>query len=144
MSPGAGRVTILHASCVALAGRGVLILGPSGAGKSALALQLMAYGCTLVSDDRTAVAAEAGMILAAAPARIRGLIEARGVGILAADAVATARVVLAVDLGLPETERLPPRHGRRLLGVNLPVLHRVESAHFPAAILQYLKAGRSE
>lgn len=144
MSPGAGRVTILHASCVALDGRGVLILGPSGAGKSALALQLMAYGCVLVSDDRTAVVAEAGTLLAAAPARIRGLIEARGVGILAADAVATARVVLAVDLGLPETERLPPRHGRRLLGVNLPVLHRVESAHFPAAILQYLKAGRAE
>jgi HPr kinase/phosphorylase len=129
---------------VALAGRGVLILGPSGAGKSALALQLMAYGCVLVSDDRTAVVAEAGTILAAAPARIRGLIEARGVGILAADAVATARVVLAVDLGLPETERLPPRHSRRLLGVNLPVLHRIESAHFPAAILQYLKAGRAE
>lgn len=144
MTPPAGRLVVLHASCVALAGRGVLILGPSGAGKSALALQLMALGCDLVSDDRTAVTAEAGTILAAAPGRIRGLIEARGVGILAADAVATTRVVLAVDLGLPETERLPLRHSRRFLGVALPVLHRIESAHFPAAILQYLKSGRAE
>ena len=144
MSPGAGGVTVLHASCVALGGRGVLIFGPAGAGKSALALQLMAFGCDLVSDDRTAVVAQAGSVLAAAPARIRGLIEARGVGILAADAVAAARVALLVDLGQTETERLPPWHSRKLLGVDLPVVHRIESTHFPAAILQYLKAGRVE
>jgi HPr kinase/phosphorylase len=129
---------------VALGGRGVLIFGPAGAGKSALALQLMAFGCDLVSDDRTAVVAQAGSVLAAAPARIRGLIEARGVGILAADAVAAARVALLVDLGQTETERLPPWHSRKLLGVDLPVVHRIESTHFPAAILQYLKAGRVE
>jgi HPr kinase/phosphorylase len=39
--------TILHASCVALNGRAVLITGKSGSGKSALALQLMAYGAML-------------------------------------------------------------------------------------------------
>ena len=41
----------LHASCIAVHGRGVLILGPSGAGKSSLALQLMALGADLVADD---------------------------------------------------------------------------------------------
>ena len=37
---------ILHASCVAVAGRGLLIAGASGSGKSALALDLMAFGAT--------------------------------------------------------------------------------------------------
>jgi HPr kinase/phosphorylase len=46
---------ILHASCIALEGRGLLILGPSGAGKSSLAIRMMALGASLVSDDRTLV-----------------------------------------------------------------------------------------
>ena len=48
---------MLHATTVALAGQGVLILGPSGSGKSGLALQLMAMGAELVADDRTIVTA---------------------------------------------------------------------------------------
>ena len=44
---------IVHASCIAHRGRGLLILGPSGAGKSTLALEMMAYGAALVADDRT-------------------------------------------------------------------------------------------
>lgn len=140
----ARRPLVLHASCVALSGRGILILGSAGRGKSALALQLMAFGCDLVSDDRTALAAEGGKLIAAAPARIRGLIEARGVGILAADAIAAARLALVVDLDREETERLPPPRRHVLLGISLPLLHRIESSHFPAAILQYLKAGRAE
>jgi ABC-type lipoprotein export system ATPase subunit len=43
----------LHASCVAIAGRAVLIEGPSGSGKSDLALRLIDRGATLVSDDST-------------------------------------------------------------------------------------------
>lgn len=140
----AARPLVLHASCVALSGRGVLILGAAGRGKSSLALQLMAYGCDLVSDDRTALAAEGGKLIAAAPSRIHGLIEARGIGILAADAIAAARLALVVDLDREETDRLPPLRRHVLLGVSLPLLHRSGSSHFPAAILQYLKAGRAE
>ena len=40
---------IVHASCIAHHGRGLLILGPSGAGKSTLALEMMAYGAVLVA-----------------------------------------------------------------------------------------------
>ena len=43
---------ILHASCVALAGRGLLIRGAPGSGKSTLALTLMGLGADLVGDDR--------------------------------------------------------------------------------------------
>lgn len=138
------RPRIIHAGCVAFRGRGVLILGASGTGKSGLALQLMALGCNLVSDDRTALAARDGVLVAAAPTSIRGRIEARGVGILRAKAVSAARVVMAVNLDEIEGERLPPQRSTTLLGVDLPVLHGVSGPHFPAAILQYLKGGRVE
>jgi len=44
--------TTIHASCVAVDGKGLLITGASGSGKSALALQLMAFGAHLIADDR--------------------------------------------------------------------------------------------
>ena len=142
MTGDADRVT-LHGSCVALSGRGVLILGPSGSGKSSLALQLMSIGCDLVSDDRTDVALQDGALEATAPEAIRGRIEARGMGLLIAVPAPSARLVLAVDLAHLESERLPHPRFYPVLGIDLPLLHRVESAHFPAAILQYLKAGRA-
>ena len=132
----------VHASCVALDGRAVLFLGPSGSGKSAMAMHLMAYGCRLVSDDRTILTCRDGVLFAAAPDAIRGRIEARGVGILAAEPIAAGRVVLAVEMSVIETERLPPERHMTLLGCPIPLVHKVESAHFPAAVLQYLKMGR--
>lgn len=119
-----------------------MIIGPSGSGKSALCLQLMAMGATLVADDRTVLQSGESGILAFAPETICGLIEARGVGLLAAECC-VARVVLVVDLEQVETDRLPPHRTYNLLGQKAPLLHKVEAAHFPAAILQYLKGGRS-
>jgi HPr kinase/phosphorylase len=140
---GAAEYVNLHGSCVALSGQGVLILGPSGSGKSSLALHLMAYGCDLISDDRTDVLLRDGWLEASAPEAIRGRIEARGVGLLYSDVVPSARLALAVDLAHLENERLPQPKYYSALGVSLPLLHRVESTHFPAAILQYLKSGRA-
>jgi HPr kinase/phosphorylase len=132
----------LHASCVAFGGRAALIFGPSGSGKSALALQLMAYGCALVSDDQTTLTWRDETLFVTAPAAIRNRIEARGVGILAAGADKAARLTLAVNMGITESGRLPPDRQTIYLGCPIPLVHKVESAHFPAAILQYLKAGR--
>ena len=140
-APAGSDGRVLHAGCVALAGRGVLIMGASGSGKSGMALQLMAYGCDLVSDDRTEVRQRDGGLWACAPEALRGKIEARGVGILAARDVPGAPLCLAVDLDKSETERLPPFRTLSLLGHELPVLHRYESTHFPAAIMQYLRGG---
>lgn len=132
----------LHASCVAVDRRGLLILGPSGAGKSALALQLMALGAELVADDRVVLHAANGQLWAAAPPRLAGLIEARGVGILRAPARAEVALHLVVDLAQDETDRLPPRRQIRLAGVELPLVLRVAAPHFPSALLHWLRHGR--
>lgn len=133
--------TRLHASSVALDGRGVLIIGKSGSGKSGLALQLMAFGAMLVSDDQILLIAKDGWPFATAPDATRGMIEARGVGLLAAKSE-PARVVLAVNLDQCETDRLPPDRTMPLPGRDVPLLHKAESPYFAASILQYLKAGK--
>lgn len=137
----AGARLILHASAVSSGGRALLILGPSGSGKSGLALALMALGAGLIADDRTELACREGHPFAACPEAIRGRIEARGLGLLAAEPAPPAPVVLAVDLGQVEAERLPPPRHAELLGCRIPLLHKVETPYFPAALLQYLKAG---
>jgi HPr kinase/phosphorylase len=132
----------LHAGCVAVGGRGLLILGPSGSGKSALALQLIALGAGLVADDRTDVTRAADGLTARCPPALSGMIEARGLGILHAPVVSAAKLVLAVDLGVTETERLPPFRHVDVLGVELPLVRAQQGSHFHAALLHYLRFGR--
>ncbi|MFC7703120.1 HPr kinase/phosphorylase [Plastorhodobacter daqingensis] len=141
MKPGA--TAILHASTVAWGGRGLLILGASGAGKSSLALQLMAFGAGLVADDRTVVVRREGRLLASVPPPLAGLIEARGLGLLSAVPQGPVPLVLAVDLDHAEDQRLPPAREHQVLGCRIPLVRRVDHAAFPAAVLQYLKEGRS-
>lgn len=129
-----------HASAVAFDGRGVLILGQAGAGKSALSLELIACGGTLVSDDRVILSSEDARVMAAAPDAIEGMIEARFVGILKAQA-APAEIVLVIDLDKTESDRLPPKRHIAILGQRLPLLHKAESRHFAPAIRQYLLYG---
>lgn len=134
--------TILHASCVAVGEKGVLITGASGSGKSSLALQLMALGARLVSDDRTVIQAQDDRLIAAAPPTIAGMIEARGIGLVHAAPTGPTPLALAIDLDEVESERLPPARYLRLESIALPCLHKVENTAWPAAIVQYLKAGR--
>jgi len=129
----------LHATCVALNGRGVLILGASGAGKSALGLELMAYGASLVADDRTIVTRQGCRLIATCPPAIHGLIEARGLGLLPADPVDHAEICLIVDLDQVATERLPPKRQHTLLNVPIALVFGATSRHFPFGILQILR-----
>jgi HPr kinase/phosphorylase len=138
-----GTQTRVHATSVALGQNGVLISGAAGSGKSSLALQLMAFGAQLITDDQTELTVRDSHLWASAPDSIRGLIEARGVGLLRAESV-LARIVLAVDMDRIELDRLPALHEVSYLGCTLPCLHKVESQAWPAAILQYLKGGRRE
>ena len=132
----------IHATAVALEGRAVLITGPAGSGKSSLALELMAHGAALIADDGVILGPADDAVIASAPESITGRIEARGIGILAAQAAGPAPVALVVDMGKIETDRLPPRREVRLGGVRLPAVHKCEGPAFAAAILQYLKEGR--
>jgi HPr kinase/phosphorylase len=115
--------TQIHASCVELAGTGILLRGPSGSGKSDLALRLIEAGARLVADDRTDLMAEGGHLIASSPATIAGRLEVRGVGIVVMEAVPQSRLAMAVDLVAPkEVERLPgPRHCI-YLGIDLPLI----------------------
>lgn len=138
----AGDRTVLHASTVALNGRGLLILGPSGAGKSSLALRLLSLGARLVADDRTELARQGDSLVARCPPALRGLIEARGVGLLRSDPAPTADLALVVDLGQTETDRLPTDRRITILGVSLPLVLASPHAHFPDALMLYLRHGR--
>jgi len=133
---------LMHASCVAVAGRAVLIRGASGSGKSGLALQLMALGAGLVADDRTLLWRVDDTVLADAPPTLEGRIEARQFGILRAPAAGSSAVVLVVDMDTSETERLPPLRRTALLGLEIPIARKSELPHFPAAIMTYLYGER--
>lgn len=133
---------ILHATSVAVDGQAALIRGPSGAGKSGLALKLIAYGASLVSDDRTCIIRHNEQIILSAPKALRGLIEARNVGILSSPAVTSAQLAFIVDMTQAEDHRLPPFHEDTLLGLSVPVIRKTDADHFPAAIMLYLRHGR--
>ena len=96
----------IHASCVAIGARGVLLLGPSGSGKSDLALRLIDGGARLVADDRTILFLVKGALHARAPESIKGLLEIRGVGIVANPDRRQVKIALVVRLGR-EGARLP-------------------------------------
>jgi HPr kinase/phosphorylase len=132
----------MHASCIALGGRGLLIIGPSGSGKSALAMTLMSLGADLVADDRTFLRREGEDVVASAPAAIRGLIEARGVGLLRARPVDEATIAVVADLGTAESDRLPPRRTYLLLGCSVDLVLAADNPHVPAALMLYLRHGR--
>lgn len=113
----------IHATCVAVDGRGVLLRGPSGSGKSDLALRLIDAGGRLVADDRVALTLEDGVVIARPPAILAGLIEARGFGPIPVPSVPSAPVLLVADLKPAETiERLPEPAECAYLGIRLPLV----------------------
>lgn len=112
----------IHASCVSIEGRGLLIGGRSGIGKSDLALRLIDRGAMLIADDYTLLRRTPDGLLASAPETIRGRIEVRGIGILDWPNAPAAQVALYLDLQ-GDVQRLPEAPSTRLLaGVGVPVL----------------------
>lgn len=112
----------LHATCVAIGDRGVLIEGLPGVGKSDLALRLIDRGAVLISDDQTLVTRERERLVASAPPTIAGKIEVRGLGIVEMPTLANIDVALMVSLS--ETIiRMPLDQTRRsIAGIDVPVV----------------------
>jgi serine kinase of HPr protein (carbohydrate metabolism regulator) len=111
---------LIHASCVAIDGKAVLLAGRSGTGKSDLALRLIDRGAVLVSDDYTEVRRREGRLFATPPARLAGRIEVRGIGIVEMPHLPEAEITLLVDLD-GEVERMPAPATRRLAGCDIPL-----------------------
>ena len=112
----------LHACCVAIDGRGVLIEGESGAGKSDLTLRLVDRGAELVSDDYTVLEVQEARLIGRAPERIAGRIEVRGIGIVSLPFRNEVPVAMMVRIE-PTPERLPERPEQRCIaGIEIPLV----------------------
>lgn len=130
--PAASQRAYIHATALAIGETGLLVRGPSGAGKSRLALELLAEASRrgifgrLVGDDRIAITARGGRLVACGHPAIAGRIESRGEGILATGYEAAIVVRLVIELpGKPVRApvRLPEVDAKACLcGVELPHL----------------------
>lgn len=134
--------TTRHATCIDIGGRGILLIGPAGSGKSSLALQMIdspGFGlgeellrARLVADDQVVISLGEGRLVATAPETLRGLIEVRGIGILALPVLEATVLALAVELATPAAiDRLPEPRSLELLGLSLPLVGL--DASLPAA-----------
>ncbi len=140
---GAAAHGTLHATAIAVDGRGLLITGASGAGKSTLALALIGLGATLVSDDQTTVTADNGTVTLSCPhPGLKGVIEARAIGLLRCNAIDAAPLALVVDLDRHEADRLPPRRSVNVLGCAIDLVYGSQSPTFPVALMLHLRHGR--
>ena len=155
---GTPATRLVHGTCLVIGGCGVLILGPSGSGKSDLALRLIdqpgrgtgtdTMTARLVADDQVVITRRGERLFAAAPPRLAGLIEVRGIGIVTADHAPEAEVAMAVRLADARgIDRLPEEGGSQLvlLGVALPeIAVDAAAASAPArvraGILEVLRA----
>lgn len=121
--------TSIHASAVAVGDRAVLIRGPSGCGKSRLAFDLICTGrtgaippTTLIGDDRIVLSVHDGALIGTGAAKLKGMIEIRGLGVRKIDFAERGTLAVVVDLSSSDAERMPPPHATttHILGVELP------------------------
>lgn len=87
-----------QSTCVAVAGRGILIEGPPGCGKSSLALALIDRRAVLVGDDSVMLEACGESLVARPHPQTRGLLEVRNLGLLPFPCMESAPVALVIAL----------------------------------------------
>lgn len=137
---------LIHGSCVAISGKGVVLRGPSGSGKSDLALRLIDDGASLISDDQITISVRDKRVFASAPPAIAGMLEARGIGIVQLEYLDETQVHLIIDLVPTEpVERMPVESSTTLEGISLPLtrLASFESSN-PAKVRLALHAATGD
>lgn len=120
----------VHASAIAIGEAGLLIRGASGAGKSTLALALIAAAkreglfARLVGDDRVALSAQGGRLIARPVPPLEGLVERRGLGLTPEPHLPAIVIRLVVDCISEAPERMPEPEAlvEQILGIDLPRL----------------------
>lgn len=112
----------IHATCVNINSKGILILGDSGSGKSDLALRLITmFSAKLVSDDRTDIFSDSGAIKAKAPNTLKGLLEVRGIGIIKQEYLKETTVDLVIKLTADKIERMPLPQNYKIEDIEVPM-----------------------
>lgn len=133
----------VHGTAVAVHGRGFLFLGAAGSGKSALALKMMAFGAQLIADDGVLLRVDGGQVKMSPPDAIKGLIEARSVGILQSDWMGDAVLDHVIDLDAPETKRLPHLQKIDVLGVRIDLINGQNQQNLAASLIVLAVGGRA-
>jgi HPr kinase/phosphorylase len=95
---------LMHASCAARDGWGVLLTGAPGSGKSDLLLRLLDRGFVLVADDQVEIGPDG---MARPPEALAGLLEVRGLGVMCFPFLSAAQPVLVAELVAGPAPRLP-------------------------------------
>jgi serine kinase of HPr protein (carbohydrate metabolism regulator) len=116
-------MSVLHAaSCVAIAGRAVLIEGPSGSGKSSLALALIDRGAVLIGDDGVRLEGRGSRLHAFPPPNIEGLLEVRNLGLLTFPTTADLPVALVLRFDAEAPRFVEAAETAEIAGHILPLI----------------------
>lgn len=106
--------TNIHANCLVIGTKGVLIRGASGSGKSSLcdalleAARIRGQHAAFIADDQVLVSSVAGRVIAEPPQAISGMAEVRGFGLVKVPHLPKAHVHMVIDLvSLDDIERFP-------------------------------------